>query len=419
MPVKFLKYNGTGGYAQEQEDADELNLGRVTTLGVSGVGMNAAGNRIVGVGPTVDPSDVATKAYVDAVANGIDWKESVRAVSTSNITLMGLQTIDGVSIQDGERVLVAGQTLAEENGIYIANTLNWFRSGDTDPVLTAGMATFIEEGTVWSDTAWALITDNPIIVGATPLTFSQIAGINTPAGGQGILKTGNVLDVELDTLANAQGSGSDGGSSGLEFDVTGSTGKLRARVNPTGGLSRTSTGLSILLNGASTTLATSGLGLRVVGLPSLFLINNVAVGATVTSPALDAVTNGSNANGYHYHQNSSQQWTASGAIAKGVGVYISGNDVVSTGDSTDSDKSRIIGVAGAAIASTFSGPVLTTGTVTAVLIGATAGTPYYLSSTGAPILYSAIPSGERVVRLGFARNATDLEVRIQDYGLKS
>jgi hypothetical protein len=79
----------------------------------------------------------------------------------------------------------------------------------------------------------------------------------------------------------------------------------------------------------------------------------------------------------------------------------------------------VIGVADAAILAAASGPILTSGTCTGVLSGATFNTPYYLGPTGAPVLYASLAGNARVVRLGMAKNATDLEVRVVDYGKKS
>lgn len=59
------------------------------------------------------------------------------------------------------------------------------------------------------------------------------------------------------------------------------------------------------------------------------------------------------------------------------------------------------------------------GVVAGALSGATANTPYFLGTGGAPVLYGALGSGDRTIGLGFAKNATDLEVRIRDLGKKS
>ena len=72
------------------------------------VAMN--GNRLTGLADPVGDQDAATKAYVDATAVGLDVKDSARVATTEDITLSGVQTIDGVGVLAGERVLVKNQT---------------------------------------------------------------------------------------------------------------------------------------------------------------------------------------------------------------------------------------------------------------------------------------------------------------------
>ena len=93
-------------------------------------------------------SDVATKSYVDGVAAGLYWKDPVRVATTGNITLSGTQTIDGVSISAGNRVLVKDQSSAPENGIYVCAAGAWSRSTDMDAGSEfPSAAVFVSEGT--------------------------------------------------------------------------------------------------------------------------------------------------------------------------------------------------------------------------------------------------------------------------------
>jgi hypothetical protein len=146
--------------------------------------------------PTAD-TDAATKAYVDASRSGLDVKASVRAATTANITLSGTQTIDGVAVIAGDRVLVKDQSTASANGIYVVAASTWSRStdADTDAEVHAGMFTFVEEGTTNADTGWVLSTNNPIVVGSTSLTFAQFSGTGQITAGAGLTKTGNTIDA--------------------------------------------------------------------------------------------------------------------------------------------------------------------------------------------------------------------------------
>lgn len=152
----------------------------------------------VGVSPVL-PSHLTTKEYVDSVATGLDVKVSVRAVSTSDIILSGAQTVDGVSLVAGDRVLVMGQTDSTLNGIYVVSAGAWARSDDADnsPAgeVTSGMFTFVEEGTTYAGAGFILTTANPIVLGTTGLQFAQFSSAGVVVGGAGLVKTGNVLDV--------------------------------------------------------------------------------------------------------------------------------------------------------------------------------------------------------------------------------
>lgn len=148
------------------------------------------------VNPT-NPQDAATKSYVDATKQGLDVKDSVRAATTGNITLSAPQTIDGVSVIAGDRVLVKNQTTASANGIYVVNAGAWTRSEDanSNADVTSGMFTFVEEGTVNADSGWVLTTNNPITLDTTALAFTQFSGAGQVEAGAGMTKTGNTLNV--------------------------------------------------------------------------------------------------------------------------------------------------------------------------------------------------------------------------------
>lgn len=151
--------------------------------------------------PTAD-TDAANKAYVDASRQGLDVKDSVRAATTgANITLSGTQTIDGVALVAGDRVLVKDQTTGSANGIYVVAAGAWTRAVDFDSNgdVTAGAFTFVEQGTANADSGWVLTTDNPITLGTTVLTFTQFSGAGQIIAGAGLTKTGNTLDVGAGT----------------------------------------------------------------------------------------------------------------------------------------------------------------------------------------------------------------------------
>lgn len=157
--------------------------------------------KITGLADPTSAQDAATKAYVDATATGLDVKASVRAIATSNITLSGTQTIDGVACVAGDRVLVAGQSTGADNGIYVVAAGAWSRAQDanTSAQVTSGMFTFVSEGTANADSGWVLATNDPITLGTTALSFVQFSGAGQVTAGNGLTKTGNTLDVGAGT----------------------------------------------------------------------------------------------------------------------------------------------------------------------------------------------------------------------------
>lgn len=190
----FLKSNG----ALPRWDA--LASSEITNaLGYTPV--NKAGDTMTGaLTLSADPSSdlhAATKQYVDAVASGLDLKDSVRAATTASITLSGNQTIDGVAVIAGDRVLVKNQFAGTQNGIYDVAAGAWSRSSDanSNAEVTPGMFTFVEEGTANADSGWVLTNNGSITVGTTDLSFAQFSGAGQITAGDGLTKSGNTLNV--------------------------------------------------------------------------------------------------------------------------------------------------------------------------------------------------------------------------------
>ncbi len=145
--------------------------------------------------PTV-ASDAATKNYVDSVAQGLDVKSSVVVATTANITLSGAQTIDGVAIVAGDRVLVKDQTTASANGIYVASAGAWARSSDANAWNELVSAfVFVEKGTTQSDTGWVCTNDSGGTLGSTAVTFSQFSGSGTYTAGTGLTLSGTIFSI--------------------------------------------------------------------------------------------------------------------------------------------------------------------------------------------------------------------------------
>ena len=172
------------------------------TVGTTAIALGASSLTLAGlttVTVTQDPTaalDLATKQYVDAVAQGLDPKASCVAATTANITLSGTQTIDGVALIAGDRCLVKDQTLSQNNGIYLVAAGAWTRATDMDSWLEVpGAFTFIEQGTAYADTGWVCTSNAGGTLGTTPITWVQFAGVGSYTAGTGLTLTGTQFSL--------------------------------------------------------------------------------------------------------------------------------------------------------------------------------------------------------------------------------
>jgi hypothetical protein len=142
-------------------------------------------------------TDAATKGYVDATAQGLDVKDSVRAATIANGTLASAfengDVIDGVTLATNDRILIKNQTDQTANGIYIVQASGApLRSADMDAGADfPGAFTFVEEGTVNADSGFVCTTNSPVTLGSTNITWTQFSGTGTFTASAGVVLTGN------------------------------------------------------------------------------------------------------------------------------------------------------------------------------------------------------------------------------------
>lgn len=174
------------------------------------------GFKLTGVADPINPQDAATKNYVDAARQGLDMKASVRAATTAALpantyangaagagaTLTGnsnaaLAAQDGVTLLVNERLLVKNEAAPANNGIYqltqvgsgaLPYILTRVADADTTLKVTAGMHTFVEEGTTQADTGWVLTTDGALTIGTTAQAFTQFSSSGTITASTGLTK---------------------------------------------------------------------------------------------------------------------------------------------------------------------------------------------------------------------------------------
>lgn len=183
-------------------DAPAHSAIKLSDLASPTAAVSLGSQRITSLADPTSAQDAATKAYVDGLANGVDWKASVRVATTANGTLASAfangQTVDGVTLATGDRILIKDQSTGAENGIYTVNASGApTRATDADASaeVTGGLAVWVNEGTANADTGWVLTTNDPITVGTTALSFTQFTGLGSVTAGGGLTKTGNTLNI--------------------------------------------------------------------------------------------------------------------------------------------------------------------------------------------------------------------------------
>ena len=170
-------------------------------------GIDMLGTVIDNLPDATSAQQPATKAQLDAAIFGLKWKDSVRAASTANLTLSGAQTIDGVSVIAGDRVLVKNQSTASANGIYVAAAGSWTRATDFDAASElVGASVFVSEGTTLGNTNWQMTTDAPITIGSTSLVWVQIGSGTTYTQGTGISISGSTIAIDTSVTARKVGA---------------------------------------------------------------------------------------------------------------------------------------------------------------------------------------------------------------------
>jgi hypothetical protein len=167
--------------------------------------VNINTHKLTNVVDPTNPQDAATKNYVDLLQQGLDSHPSVIAATTANIaTLAGgaPNTLDGVTLALGSRVLVKDQTTTAQNGIYVVTTLGtgangtWARAVDQDSWGEVPSAyVWVEQGTTNADTGWTCTSDQGGTLGTTPITWVLFSSAGTMIAGAGLTKTGNTIDV--------------------------------------------------------------------------------------------------------------------------------------------------------------------------------------------------------------------------------
>jgi hypothetical protein len=202
-PLARANHTGTQLAATISDFDTQVRTSRLDQMADPTASVSMNGQNIKNLTTPTAATDATNKAYVDQVAGGLDFKGSVQLCATTNMNIgtPGNGTIDGVSPSAGYRVLLAGQTVAAQNGIYVWNgaSSSMTRAPDADESaeVTGGMYTYVESGATNGSKGYVLATTGTIVLGTTPLTFTQFGG----GGGGGIppgtLGAGTILKADV------------------------------------------------------------------------------------------------------------------------------------------------------------------------------------------------------------------------------
>ena len=193
----------------------------------------------------------------------IDYKQSVRVITVSNVSLSGgaPNSADGVSLSVNDRILVTGQTTGSQNGLYYVATLGtgangtWTRSLDTNETgeLLAGTIVMVTEGDIYKDTQWKLTTNDPITIGSTALVFEQNSAFaygNIYANGTPV-----IAGIVGDTLTLTAGN---------NISITGNAAAKSVTIGVTGislnSISNGNSNVNVVSSGGNVTVGVAGTG---------------------------------------------------------------------------------------------------------------------------------------------------------------
>lgn len=184
-PLARANHTGTQLAATISDFDAQVRTSRLDQMAAPTSSLSANNQLVTNLAAPSAGSDAATKAYVDNVAVGLDFKASARAGATSNVTIASPgATIDGVTLVAGDRVLLGGQSTASQNGLYVwngaATPMTRTTDADSNAEVTSGMYVWVSEGTANGGKSYVLTTPDPIILGTTPLTFVLFSGGGAP-----------------------------------------------------------------------------------------------------------------------------------------------------------------------------------------------------------------------------------------------
>jgi hypothetical protein len=164
--------------------------------------LSAGTNKITNLGAPTDGTDAATKAYVDAVSEGLHIHEAAKVyigISVDIATeLTAGEVYDSVTLAIGDRVLLNGQSTQSQNGIYVvtAGAATRALDFDTPNEVKSGDFIFVSSGTNYGNTGWVQ-TLSPTTIGTDAISFTQFSGAGTYLAGAGLTLNGSTFSADV------------------------------------------------------------------------------------------------------------------------------------------------------------------------------------------------------------------------------